>query len=38
MKEYLDHHNRNYVGLGDCANGIDDNNYVFKEALKNLEK
>jgi hypothetical protein len=38
MKEYLDHHSDNYVGLEGCYNGMDANDYAFEEALKNLEK
>ena len=38
MKNYLDHHNKNYVGLEGYYNGMDANDYAFEEALKNLEK
>lgn len=38
MKNYLDHYNENYVGFEGYYNGMDTNDYVFEEALKNLEK
>jgi len=38
MKEYLDHHSDNYVGLEGCYHGMDANDYAFEETLKNLEK
>ena len=38
MKDYLDHHGENYVGIEGCYNGMDVNDYAFEEALKNLEK
>ena len=38
MKNYLDHHNENYVGLEGYYNGMDANDYAFEESLKKLEK
>ena len=38
MKNYWDHHNENYVGLEGYYNSMDANDYIFEEALKNLEK
>ena len=35
--ERLDHHSENYTGLEGIYTGMDENDYQFEEALRNLE-
>lgn len=35
--KYLDHHDESYTGVENLYNGMDYNDYLFEEALNNLE-